>query len=123
MDGYTTEMKQADTTNLYRDMMILRFKDASDLYASMLSKYAKMVSDEELFNAFLSELIVIMINVYFKLLGSGEPAKDLIKEFEPYKEWMDDISIPKISIDEQKKVHELYRLIVKSYDFLGLSNY
>lgn len=123
MTEYATEMKQADSTNLYRDIMIIRFRDASDLYASLLSKYAKIGWDEDLFNALLSELIVIMINVYQKLMGSGDKADDIIKEFEPYLGWMDDVSIPKIDIDEQKKVHKLYRLIVRAYDLLGFSNY
>lgn len=103
-------------------MMIIRFRDVSDLYGSLLSKYAKFGWDEDLFNTFLAELVVVAINVYHKLKGSGDKAKDLIDEFQPYLPWMDDISIPKIDVKEQIKVHQLYRLIVKSYEKLGFTN-
>lgn len=115
------EYKQATETNLYLEMLILRIKDITDIYSNLLTKYAKITTDEEIFNAFLSEMIVVTCHLLAKLEGSGEKAKSLIEEFDEYKPWLDDISIPKIKIEETKKVHKLFRLILRSYDFLGLS--
>ena len=120
MDHFSTEVKQADSTNLYRDMLIHRLNDLSDYYANLLSSYAKIVMPEELFNAFVSELLVTSAHIYYKLLGSGEKADDLLKKFEPFLPWLDNITIPKVSVDEQKKVHELFRLVIQGYGFLGL---
>ena len=82
MPGEYTEVQQATSTNLYRDMLILRLKDLTDLYSALLSKYAKITMDEELFNTFVSELLVTTAHIYHKLAGSGEKAKDLIEQRE-----------------------------------------
>lgn len=116
-------LKQADSTNLYRDMLILRLRDISDLYGALLSKYAKITIDEDVFNSFLSEMIVVSVHLIAKLEGSGEKAKGLLEEFEEFEPWLDDISKPKIELAETKKVHKLFRLILRAYDFLGLSGY
>lgn len=120
---YTQEMKQADESNIYRDMLILRMKDITDLYSALLSKYAKLATDEDLSNSFLSEMLVVAAHLIAKLDGSGDKGLALLKEFDDFRPWLDDISIPKRSVDESKKMHKLFRLILKSYDLLGLSNY
>jgi hypothetical protein len=117
------EYKQADESNIYRDMLILRMRDISDVYSDLLMGYAKITINEEVFNAFISEMVVVADHILAKLEGSGEKAQHLLKEFEEFKPWLDDISIPKRDIDEQKKVHRLFRLILRAYDMLGLSNY
>lgn len=117
-----TEFKQAAETNLYLEMLILRVKDITDIYSNLLTKYAKITTDEEVFNAFLSEMIVVACHLLAKLEGSGEKAKPLLEEFKEFEPWLDDISIPKIKIEETKKVHKLFRLILRAYDLLGLSN-
>ena len=79
--------------------------------------------DEELFNTFVSELLVTTAHIYHKLAGSGEKAKDLIEQYDEFLPWLDNITIPKTDVEEQKKIHKLYRLILKTYDFLGLSGF
>lgn len=123
MPTYSQEVKQAEESNIYRDMLILRMKDITDLYSALLSKYAKLATDEELSNSFLSEMLVVAAHLIAKLEGSGEKANPLLSEFDEFRPWLDDISIPKRSVDESKKMHKLFRLILKSYDLLGLSNY
>lgn len=122
-EEYRGVVKKPNVSTLYLELLIIRLRDLTDLYSGLLSKYAKIVMDEELFNALLSDLIVTSIHVYYKLKGSGDSAKDLVDEFKDFEPWFDDITIPKTDITEQKKVHRLFRLVLKSYDFLGLSNY
>jgi len=117
-----TEFKQAVETNLYLEMLVLRIKDITDIYSNLLTRYAKITTDEDVFNAFISEMIVVTDHLLAKLEGIGEKAKPLLKEFKEFEPWLDDISIPKIHIEETKKVHKLFRLILRAYDMLGLSN-
>ena len=118
-----TEFKKADDSNIYGDMLILRIRDISDLYSTLLTKYAKITTDEDVFNMFLSEMIVVADHLLAKLEGIGDKAKPLLKEFEEFQPWLDNIALPKIDIEETKKVHKLFRLILRAYDLLGLSNY
>jgi hypothetical protein len=116
------EFKQAEQTNLYLEMLILDIRDISKLYGLLLTKYAKITTDEEIFNEFLAYSLVAVSHILAKLEGSGEKATTLLKEFEEFQPWLDDISIPKLNIEETKKIHKLFRLILKSYDLLGISN-
>lgn len=118
-----TTVKQAESTNLYQDMLILRLKDLSDVYSLLLTQYAKITRDEDLFNAFLSELIVISNHLIAKLEGGGSENQDLLKQFNEYEEWFENIAKPKLDIKEQERVHKLFRLILKAYDSLNISNY
>jgi len=117
------EMKQADESNIYREMLILRMKDISDLYSALLAKYAKLATDEDLVDNVLSEMIVVSSHLIAKLEGSGDKGKQMLEEFNEFAPWLDDISLPKRDIDEAKKIHKLFRLILRAYDLLGLSNY
>jgi len=123
MQKYTPEMKLAEESNIYRDILLLRMRDLSDLYSALLSKYAKFTTDEDLFNSVLSEMVVISSHLIAKLQGGGDNAKEILHQFDEFLPWLDDISIPKRDIDETKKIHKLFRLILKAYDLLGLSNY
>ena len=116
------EFKLAKETNIYLEMLVLRIRDISDLYSSLLTKYAKITTDEDVYNALLSEMIVVMAHLLAKLEGCGEKAKPLLNDFEEFRPWLDDISKPKINTEESKKIHKLFRLILRAYDVLGLSN-
>ena len=116
------EFKQAEPTNLYLELLIKKSEEIWNLYQELLTDYAKLTKDEELFNAFISAMIVYTDQIIAKLEGSGDKAKSLLGEFEDFKSWLDDISVPKLSIEETKKVHKLYRLITKANELLGISN-
>lgn len=120
---YAPTVKRAESTDMYRDMLILRLKDISDLYSALLSKYAKITMDEDLYNSLLSEMIVVAGHLLAKLEGGGEKFQKYLDDFKEFKPWFDDISLPKIDIKEMKKVHKLFRLILRTYDALNLSDY
>lgn len=117
------QLKQATVTNQYRDILILHLDALTIMYRDVLRDYAKSVIDEERFNECLTEMIVILDHLYPKLEGGGERTKFLLKEFDDFISWTENVMIPKINIEEQKKLHRLYKLILKAYDVLGLSNY
>lgn len=117
-----TEFKRAAETNIYLEMLVFRIKDISDLYSALLTNYAKIATNEDIYNAFLSEMIVVTSHLLAKLEGGGERTRTLLNEFDEFKPWLDDISLPKINLEESKKIHKLFRLILRAYDALGLSN-
>jgi len=117
------QLKQADMTNQYRDILILHLDALSILYRNVLRDYAKSVMDEDKYNDCLSEMIVIMDHLYPKLEGGGDRTKDLLKQFNEFINWTENIIIPKAQIEERKKLHQVYKLILKAYDVLGLSNF
>jgi len=117
------ELKQATSSNQYRDILILHLDHLSILYRDLLRAYARSSLDEELYNNCVSEMIVVLDFIYPKLKGGGQKCKDVLKQLEEYIQWTDNIMIPKLDKNERKKVHRLYKLIQEAYDILGLSNY
>ena len=65
-------------------------------------------------------MVVTAAHILAKLEGLGDKAKPLLKEFEEFRPWMDNILKPK-ELNESKKIHKLFRLLLRSYDLLGLS--
>ena len=122
-EGTQTQLQKATGSDIYRDMLIIRLRDISDLYSNLLSKYAKVIMDEDLFNSLISEMVVVAGHLIAKLEGGGEQTKEILKEFEEFSDWFDDIIKPKMDVTEQKKVHKLFRLILRAYNKLGLSSY
>lgn len=116
------ELKQAEETQQYRDMLILHLDALTIMYRDLLKSYAKITIDENLYNETLAEMVVIMNNLTPKLDGGGKRTEGLRKEFEEFDCWCDDILIPKKDVEESKKLHKLYRLILRAYDVLGVSN-
>ena len=58
-----------------------------------------------------------------KLKGSGSNTDELLKKLEEYVPWTENILLPKVEIEERRKVHTLFKLIIEAYDVLGLSKY
>lgn len=119
---YNQEMKRADDMDFFRDMMVLHLDALTILYRDLLKQYAKLSMDDDLFNETVSEMVVISNHLLVKLNGSGTRCEALIAEFEAFQPWFDNILIPKADVEEMKKIHLLFRLIIKAYDMLGLSN-
>ena len=117
------QFKQADQSNQYRDILILHLDAMTIMYRNLIRDYAKSVKDEDIHNECLSEMVVIMDHLFPKLEGGGERTSKLLKEFEEFADWTENITIPKIHLSEDEKIHKLFKLILKAYDVLGLSNY
>jgi hypothetical protein len=120
---FAQEMKRVDDADYFKDMMILHLDALTILYRDLLKGYAKLTLDENLFNETVSEMIVIMNHLNVKLEGCGDKTKDIVRELNEFSSWADDILIPKKDIVQMKRIHKLFRLILKAYDILGLSNY
>lgn len=117
------ELKQAQMTNQYRDILILHLDALTILYRNVLRDYARSALDEEQFNECLTEMIVILDHLYPKLEGGGVKTQELLEQFNEFVDWTENIMIAKTDIKERTKLHKLYKLILKAYDILGLSNY
>lgn len=80
-----------------------------------------MAVDENLFNECLAEMVIIMDHLLPKLKGGGKQTDSLVRSFESFKEWRYNILTPKIDVNETKKIHDAFNLILEAYDRLGLS--
>jgi hypothetical protein len=117
-----TELRRAEMSRDYGDDLRSYLDDLTVLYESMLAKWARGSSDEELLNTTLSKMISIMAHLLPKLDGGGQKTKELRKKFEPYEAWIDSIQIPKNDDAEADKIPQLYLLILQAYDKLGLTS-
>lgn len=119
---YPVEARQAVETADYRLSLILSLEDVSRLYSELLSHYAKVSENKELIRNCICKMVVLMNHLLPKLEGTGKH-KELLEQFNEFRPWSDNILLPVNDTDELKKVHKLFRLILKAYDVLGLSNY
>jgi hypothetical protein len=116
-------VKYADDYADYRLSLIIMLDDLSRYYALLLETYAKACENKELFRQCVSKMIVLMYHVLPKLEGGGNRFKDLLSEFKEFEPWMTNILLPVHDIEEGKKIHKLFRLILRSFDVLNLSSY
>ena len=117
-----SQFKQAEESNEYHSMLIAHLDALSVLYFKVQCDYAKSTRSEETFNHCLAERIVITDHIIPKLEGGGEKTRELLEEFKKFSDWTENILIPKIKNEESKRVHKLFKLIIKAYDKLGLTN-
>ena len=119
----TEQLQLANVTTQYRDILILHLDALTIMYRDLLREYARGSANERKFNDTLSEMLVIYDHLYPKLEGGGQKTEALLKEFREFEAWTENIIIPKSDIEERKKLHRIFKLILKAYDVLGLSRY
>lgn len=121
MTAYEGEMRRAEITPTFRDMMV----DHLDLLIMYHKEYTdaklRLNYDEDLFTCFVSELLEITRQLLPKLEGGGKRTERLFKEFCEFKTWLKDPLIPKVQQEERERVERLYDLITEAYHVLGLS--
>lgn len=121
MTPFDSEFKRADETPGYKDDLVGDFRELNKGWRFFLDEKAKLHYDEELFTECISLMVVIVAQILPKLRGGGAKTEALYNEMKPYERWLDDIMIPKLR--ERDKVGLLYKLIVRGYDLLGLTQF
>ena len=121
-ERYDTELSHAEETPTYNQMLTGYLDDLTVIYENLMARVLRGRSDEEVTNAFIAKSISIMTHLLPKLEGGGSKTKSLVDEFEVFKPWMTDISLPKRDMNEADRVPDLFYLIVCAYNLLGLSN-
>ena len=116
-------VKYADDNAEYKLSLIIMLDDLSRYYAALLETYAKACENKELFRQCVSKMIVLMYHVLPKLEGGGNRFKALLDDFKEFEPWMTNILIPVHDTEEAKKIHVLFRLILRAFDQLNLSSY
>jgi len=113
------EMARAEGAQQYSDILLRKLGDLTDIFQSYYETKAKLRYDNNLLSELISIELVIISHLLPKLNGSGQKAKALYEEMNKFRPWLTDIMIPQIK--EPEKVQDLYDLILKAYDLLGLS--
>lgn len=121
MTPYEGEMRRAELTPSFREMMV----DLLDLLIMGHKEYndakLRLNYDEDLYTNFISFMLEITRQLMPKLEGGGKKTERLYQEFCKYKPWLKDSLIPKVNQEEREKVEDLFDLITEAYHVLGLS--
>ena len=118
-----TELAHAEETEQYNVMLTRYLDELTVIYENLMSQVLRGRSNEEITNAFIAKGVSIITHLLPKLEGGGIKTKSLLADFESFKPWMNDISLPKRDETEAERVPELFYLIIRAYNLLGLSNY
>lgn len=119
MTPYDSEFKRAEEAPDYRNDLIADLRELNQGWRFFLDEKAKLHYDEELFSECITLMVVIIAQLLPKLEGGGAKTEKLFTLMKPYEKWLDDVMIPKLR--EREKVGELYKLIIRGYDLLGLT--
>lgn len=104
----------------YSGILIKKLDDLTEIFQQYHETKAKLRYDSNLLSELISIELVILSHLLPKLNGSGQKAKALYDEMNKFRPWLTDIMIPQIK--EPDKVQDLFELILKAYDLLGLSS-
>jgi len=92
------------------------------IYENMMARLISNRGAEEAFNACVAKMLSITTHLLPKIEGGGSKTKELQEEFEKYKFWIKQVQAMKIDKEEMNKIPDLYSLIVRAYDILGLTS-
>ena len=117
------ELGTARETAEYRHELVNYLSELSVYYENLMSFVLRGKNNEELINACISKMVNVMAHILPKLEGAGDSKSlDLLKEFEPFRKWIFNPSIPKTNMTESNKIPELYVLIIRAFHLLGVTN-
>lgn len=111
-------MKRAENIQ-YSDILVNKLYELTEAFQLFYETKAKLHYDSHLLSELISIELVILSHLLPKLEGSGTKAKTLYEKLNVFRPWLDDVMIPQVK--ESYRVQELYDLILKAYDLLGLS--
>lgn len=113
---------KAEETEQYQAMLLRYLDELTILWENLQAKVLRGRSDEELLNATISKMVSILGHILPKLKSIGNRAEYILKEIQPYEEWIKNITIPKTDDNAADKIPDLYFLIIKAYHLIGISN-
>lgn len=102
--------------------MLKYYDDLNRTYAQVMACLLSGRGDDELVNMLISQLVVITQNLLPKIEGGGGRIKELLREFQSYESWLNAANRMKTNIKEIDRIPSLYKLVIKAYDILGITN-
>lgn len=112
---------ETEETGSYSEMMLRYLDELNRYYELMDANLIGFKGAEDYINATISKLLSIYTQLYPKIESGGEKTASLMEEFKTYEFWINKIQIMKVNKDEMDRIPDLYRLILKAYDALGLT--
>lgn len=116
------ELARASATDQYSSMMRRYLDELTIIYENMMAQLISNKGSEEAFNACVAKMLSVTTHLLPKIEGGGDKTKKLKEEFEEYKKWMKQVQTMKINKEEMNKIPDLYSLIIRAYDKLGLTS-
>jgi len=116
------ELARASATDQYASMMRRYLDDLTILYENMMARLISNRGAENAVNACIAKMLSVTTHLLPKIEGGGDKTADLKKEFDKYTFWIKQVQAMKIDKEEMNKIPDLYGLIIRAYDKLGLTN-
>ena len=116
------DIKYTDDSNEYFNSMIYQMELLVEGYNELLQIQANSGHNEKKLNTVLARAVVISTQIIVKLEGCGTRGEELLKEFEPFRNWKRDLVVIKSNEEEIAKIPDLIELILRAYDKLGYTN-
>ena len=116
------ELARASETDQYASMMRRYLDDLTNIYEQMMAGLISGRSSEQAVNACIAKMLSVMNHLLPKIRGGGDKTAEISDEFKNYEYWIRQVQTMKVNIDEMNKIPELYSLIIRAYDVLGLTN-
>jgi len=121
-DDRGIELARATASDQYNSMMRRYLDELTIIYENMMARLISNRGSEEAFNACVAKMLSIMIHLLPKIEGGGDQTREIKEEFDKYKTWIKQVQTMKINKEEMDKVPDLYNLIIRAYDKLGLTS-
>ena len=121
-DYEDVELARANETDQYASMLRRYLDDHTNIYEQMMASLISGRSSEQAVNACIAKMLSIMNHLLPKIRGGGDKTAEISNEFKNYEHWIRQVQTMKVNIDEMNKIPELYGLIIRAYDVLGLTN-
>jgi len=115
------ELARAGETDQYASMMRRYLDELTMIYEQMMAKLISNQGAEQAVNACIAKMLSILNHLLPKIEGGGSETKELKAEFDKYSHWMQQVQTMKVDIEEMNKIPDLYSLIIRAYDILGLT--
>ena len=116
------ELARATETDQYASMMRRYLDDLTIIYEQMMTNLISGKSSEQAVNACIAKMLSLMNHLLPKIEGGGDKTEELKNEFDKYKHWKKQVQTMKVDKEEMNKIPDLYSLIIRAYDVLGLTN-
>ena len=115
------ELARANETDQYATMMRRYLDVLTMIYEQMMARLISNQGSEQAVNACIAKMLSVLNHLLPKIEGGGTETKELKAEFDKYSHWMQQVQTMKIDRDEMNKIPELYGLIIRAFDVLGLT--
>jgi hypothetical protein len=116
------ELAIAGATEKYKSYLIDCLIELTQMSERVMSNMIHGTSEWEIMDAYIARLIHLLIHLYPLVDSGGSKTDDLKKEFDSFKSWIYQPTLPIENREEGDRLPELMFLIRRAYDRFNLTS-